>query len=114
MTTTPNADDVPFKQRTFKIFDSRQTIGVETGYGGVFRGLYLSPAVKKMKERQLAQEILAVAGVASARGRLCMREEMIASAAATDQHVNSSTFELLPGVPTAEEYETLRRETLKY
>lgn len=114
MTTKPTTDEVPFKERTFKIFDSRQVIGVEAGYGGVFRGLYLGPEVKKMKERQLAQEILNVAKVASARGRLCMREEMVAAAAAADQHVNSSTFELLPGVPTAEEYEALRRDLLKY
>jgi hypothetical protein len=112
--TKPNTDEVPFKERTFKIFDNRQTIGVEAGYGGVFRGLYLGPEVKNMKERQLAQEILTVAKVASARGRLCIREEMAAAAAASDQHVNGSAFEPLPGVPTAEEYETLRRKLLKY
>ena len=56
-----------------------------------------------MTERQLSQEILAVAAVASARGRLSMREQMVAAAAVNDQYIGHSTYELLPDVPPAEE-----------
>jgi hypothetical protein len=114
MTTAPTSDDMPFRQRTFEIFDSRQTIGVKAGYGGAICGLYLGPEVRQMKERQLAQEILKVAAVASARGRLCVREEMIAAVEGAGHNVNSFTASLLPDIPTAEEYEILRRETLQY
>lgn len=112
--TSPKQDDVPFEDRVYKVFNQRQSIGVSAGHGGAFRGLYLADSTKKMTERALAQEILSVAKVASLRGKLSMREQMIAAAAETDEHVSRATFELVPDVPTPEEYETLRRETLRY
>jgi len=74
----------------------------------------LHESVRKINERNLTREILAVASVASMRGRLAVRERMEAAAAANGTTVPPSTYEVLPDAPTAEQYEQYKHEILKY
>jgi hypothetical protein len=92
----------------FQIFNSRKTIGVSAVAGGAVNGFYLDESVRKMTERDLVREILAVASVASMRGRLHIREQLDATGAVPPQ-----TFEALVDIPTAHEYEQHRRAKLK-
>lgn len=103
-----------FEDRTYEVFNQRRTVGVLAAHGGAVRGIFLHEDVRKLPERILAQEILQVAAVASARGRLSLREQLAASAESTDQHVGPAVYELMPEVPTEEEYEAFKRQTLKY
>lgn len=98
--------------RGFQVFNRRQTIGVSTMPGGAVNGLFLDESVRKMTERDLAREILTVASVASMRGRLALREQIDAAAAAEGRTVPPHTYEALPDVPTAEQYEQCKREKL--
>ncbi|GAT04564.1 hypothetical protein [Mycolicibacterium fortuitum] len=98
----------------YEIFNRNRTIGVSTVPGGAVNGLFLHENVRQMNERALTREILAVAGVASMRGRLGVRERMEAAAAANGTTVPASAYEVLPDAPTAEQYERHKRETLRY
>jgi hypothetical protein len=98
--------------RGFQVFNRRQTIGVSTMPGGAVNGLFLDESVRKMTERDLAREILTVASVASMRGRLALREQIEAAAAAEGRTVPAHTYEALPDVPTPEQYEQCKREKL--
>jgi hypothetical protein len=98
----------------YEVFNRTRTIGVSTASGGAVNGLFLHENVRQLNERVLTREILAVAGVASMRGRLAVREHMEAAAAASGTTVPTSAYELLPDAPTAEQYEKYKRETLRY
>ncbi|GAB7144973.1 hypothetical protein [Mycobacterium riyadhense] len=111
MTEPPNEEGA-FEHRTYEVFNQRRTIGVLAAHGGAVRGIFLDEEVRKMTERALAQEVLAVASVASARGRLSLREQL--DAAIDDRRFRPTIYELMPEVPTAEEYEAFRHKTLKY
>jgi len=111
--TSPK-DQTPQQPDRYEVFNRNRTIGVSTVPGGAVNGLFLHESVRQMNERNLAREILAVAGVASMRGRLGVRERMEAAAAANGTTVPASAFEVLPDAPTAEEYERYKRETLRY
>lgn len=110
--TDPNSDKAPLEDQTYEVFNQRRTVGVLAAHGGAVRGIFLHEDVRKMTERALTQEILKVASVASARGRLSLREQLVA--AAGHQPVQPLIFELLPDVPTEQEYEAFKRHTLKY
>lgn len=97
----------------FQIFNRRNTIGVSALPGGAVNGLYLDESVRKMTERDLARDILTVASVASMRGRLNLREQIEAAAEAAGHAVPPHTFETLPDVPTAEQFEQFKQEKLK-
>lgn len=107
MTTPPTPDD------HFEIFNRDRTVGVSAVHGGAINGVYLHEKVRKMNERTLAQEILAVASVAAMRGRLSVRERMEAEAAANGTTVPAQAYEVIPDAPTAAEYEDFKRTTLK-
>lgn len=107
MTTTPPTAD------RFEIFNRDRTVGVSAAHGGAINGIYLHEKVRKMNERTLTQEILAVASVAAMRGRLSVRERMEADAAANGTTVPAQAYEVLPDAPTAAEYEDFKRRTLK-
>lgn len=111
--TSPK-DQTPQQQDRYEIFNRNRTIGVSTVPGGAVNGVFLHESVRQMNERNLTREILAVASVASMRGRLGVRERMEAAAAANGTTVPASAFEVLPDAPTAEEYEQYKRETLRY
>lgn len=110
--TNPSNAETPFEERAYEVFNQRRTVGVLATHGGAVRGIFLHEDVRKMTERTLTQEILKVASVASARGRLSLREQLMA--AAGEQPLQPSVFELLPEAPTEEEYEAFKRQTLKY
>ncbi|MEU0498041.1 hypothetical protein [Mycobacterium sp. NPDC006124] len=110
--STPH-DQTPQPDR-YEIFNRNRTIGVSTIPGGAVNGIFLHENVRKMNERNLTREILAVASVASMRGRLGVRERMEAAAAANGTTVPASAFEVLPDAPTPEAYEQYKRETLRY
>ncbi|MGV0743872.1 hypothetical protein [Mycolicibacterium sp. XJ870] len=110
--TTAKASEIPFEQCSYQVFDRHRNIGVAAGFGGATTGLYLSETVRYLNERTLARQILAVAAVASMRGRLAIREKMDEAAQAADSTITASTYELLESVPTAEEFEQFKRETL--
>jgi len=114
--TTAKADatTVPLDQRTFQIFNKTKTVGVRSTHGGTINGFYFADSVRNMSERALIAEVMAVAKIAYLRGRLSLREVMDASAAAADTFVSAGTYEMLPDLPTAAEYEQIKRETLKY
>jgi hypothetical protein len=99
--------------RGFQVFNRRNTIGVSALPGGAVNGIYLDESVRKMTERDLARDILAVASVASMRGRLSLREQIEAAAHAEGRTVPPHTYEALPEVPTAEQYELYKHEKLK-
>lgn len=111
--TSPH-DSTPQPQDRYEVFNRHRTIGVSTAPGGAVNGIYLHESVRKGNERTLTREILAVASVASMRGRLGVRERMEANAAANGTTVPPSAYEVLPDAPTAEQYEQYKRETLKY
>ncbi len=96
----------------FQVFNRRNTIGVSVLPGGAVNGLYLDESVRKMTERDLARDILAVASVASMRGRLSLREQIESAAQAEGRSVPPQTYEALPDVPTATEYEQYKQEKL--
>jgi hypothetical protein len=98
---------------TFQVFNRRNTIGVSARPGGAVNGLYLDESVRKMTERDLARDILAVASVASMRGRLNIREQIEAAAEAEGRAIPHQTYETLPDIPTAEQYEQYKQENLK-
>lgn len=98
----------------FEVFNLRKTIGVSALHGGAVNGVYLHEDVRKLTERALCQEILAVAEVAAMRGRLSLRERIERAAADAGTPVPAGTFEVLDDVPTAEEYQRFARETLKF
>lgn len=100
-------------EKGFEVFNRRNTIGVSVLPGGAVNGLYLDESVRKMTERDLARDILAVASVASMRGRLNLREQIEAAARAEGRAVPPQTYEALPEVPTAEQYEQYKQDTLK-
>ncbi|MHC9295433.1 hypothetical protein ACRCUN_23475 [Mycobacterium sp. LTG2003] len=106
-------NELPFEQRSYQVFNPRRTIGVKAAFGGATTGVFLSEAVSYFNERILAQQILEVAAVASMRGRLALREKMDEAAEAADNTVGAGTYELLDSVPTTEEYERFKRETLR-
>jgi hypothetical protein len=108
--TTPE----PAKTPRFEVFNRDRTIGVSAAHGGATNGIFLHDNVRRMSERTLTQEILAVARVASMRGRLSLRERMEETAAANGTKVPPETYEVLRDTPTAEEYEQARRQILKY
>lgn len=108
--STPN----PADQDRFEVFNRDRTIGVSALSGGAVSGFYLHSNVRKMNERDLARQILKVADVAAMRGRLHVRELMEAAAAARGATVPPNTYEVLPDVPTAEQYEAFKRENLQY
>ncbi|MDA0251725.1 MAG: hypothetical protein O2892_11535 [Actinomycetota bacterium] len=112
MNDTPSAGR-PAPERGFQIFNRRNTIGVLVLPGGAVSGLYLDESVRKMTERDLARDILAVASVASMRGRLNIREQIEAAAQADERSVPPQTYEALPDVPTAGQYEQYKTEKLK-
>ncbi|CAN5623994.1 hypothetical protein BH09ACT8_BH09ACT8_50990 [soil metagenome] len=109
-----SAPDSPQLQDRYEVFNRNRTIGVSTAPAGAVTGIYLHESVRKVNERTLTREILAVASVASMRGRLGVRERMEANAAANGTTVAPSVYEVLPDAPTAEQYEQYKRETLKY
>lgn len=111
---TSPTDQTPQQQDRYEIFNRNRTIGVSAVPGGAVNGVFLHESVRQMNERNLTREILAVASVASMRGRLGVRERMEAAAAANGTTVPASAFEVLPDAPTAEEYELYKRETLRY
>ncbi|AQA07054.1 hypothetical protein BVC93_31690 (plasmid) [Mycobacterium sp. MS1601] len=113
MTSAPDSPRLQLPDR-YEVFNRNRTIGVSTAPGGAVTGLFLHENVRKGNERNLVREILAVAGVASMRGRLGVRERMEANAAANGTTVPPSAYEVLPDAPTAEQYEQYKRETLKY
>lgn len=98
----------------YEVFNRDRTIGVSTAAGGAVHGLFLHESVRQLNERALTREILAVAGVASMRGRLAVRECMEAAAAANGTTVPAAAYDVLPDAPTAEQYEQYKRETLRY
>lgn len=112
MTSAP--DSRPQPQDRYEVFNRNRTIGVSTAPAGAVTGIFLHESVRKGNERTLTREILAVASVASMRGRLGVRERMEANAAANGTTVPASAYEVLPDAPTAEQYEQFKRETLKY
>lgn len=99
--------------RGFQVFNRRNTIGVSALPGGAVNGLYLDESVRKMTERDLARDILTVASVASMRGRLNLREQIEAAAEAEGRTVPPHTYEALPDVPTADQYDQYKQEKLK-
>lgn len=99
----------------YSIFNRDRTIGVSASVGGKVVGFRLHESVRKTNERTLTRQILEVASVASMRGRLALREQMEASASESGYTVPPATYETLsPPVPTAEEYEEFKRQTLRY
>lgn len=98
----------------YEVFNRDRSIGVSTAAGGTVNGLFLHENVRQLNERVLTREILAVASVASMRGRLAVRERMEAAAAANGTTVPASAYDVLPDAPTAEQYEQYKRETLRY
>ena len=106
-------ETAPAKPDPFQVFNRRQTIGVSARHGGAVNGVYLDESVRKMGERELAREILSVASVASMRGRLSVREQLEAAAKADGRAVTPATYEAMPDVPTAQEYERYKTSTLK-
>jgi hypothetical protein len=112
MTTTPPTPQ-PQPDR-YEVFNRARTIGISTIPGGAVNGIFLHESVRKMNERTLTREILAVASVASMRGRLGIRERMEAAAAAKGETVPPQTYEVMPDAPTADQYQEYKRQTLKY
>ena len=114
--TTPDTpkDDTPFEDRTYEVFNPQRTVGVRAAHGGAFTGLYLSEDVRKTTERALTRDILAVASVAAARGRLSYREQLETIAAQSGNPVTANVYDVLPNVPTEQEYEDLKKKTLKH
>ncbi|KAA1250706.1 hypothetical protein F0Q45_08410 [Mycobacterium simiae] len=112
--TSPTEHQNPPQPDRYEIFNRNRTIGVSTVPGGAVNGIFLHESVRQTNERALAREILAVASVASMRGRLGVRERMEATAAANGTAVPASAYEVLPDAPTPEQYEHYKRETLRY
>ncbi|RFZ07586.1 hypothetical protein DSM43518_03328 [Mycobacterium marinum] len=111
---TSHADSAPQHPDRYEVFNRNRTVGVSTVAGGAVNGLFLHESVRKLNERTLTREILAVASVASMRGRLAVRERMEATAAANGATVPAAVYEVLPDAPTAEQYEQYKHETLRY
>ena len=109
-----SADSNPQQPDRYEVFNRTRTIGVSATAGGAVNGFFLHESVRQLKERALTREILAVASVASMRGRLAVRERMEAAAAANGTTVPTSAYDVLPDAPTAEQYEQYKRETLRY
>ncbi len=82
--------------------------------GGAVNGLHLDEKVRQLNEKDLTREILKVASVASMRGRLALREQIEAAAAAEDRIVPPQTYDALPHVPTTDEYERYKNDTLHH
>lgn len=97
----------------YEVFNRSRTIGVAASPGGAVAGLYLHENTRKLGERALAREILTVASVAAMRGRLALREQIEAAAAERGQTVPAHTYEILPDVPTIEEYEQYKHRALR-
>ena len=108
---TDKPDTTPDKG--FQVFNRRNTIGVSVLAGGAVNGVYLDESVRKLTERDLARDILAVASVASMRGRLNLREQIEAAAQAEGRVVPPQTYEALPDVPTVDQYEQYKQEKLQ-
>jgi hypothetical protein len=106
------SDNADPAAKGFQVFNRRKTIGVSALPGGAVNGVFLDESVRKMNERDLAREILTVASVASMRGRLDLREQIDTAAEAEGRTVPPHTYEALPDVPTAEQYEQYKREKL--
>ncbi|MFZ2240168.1 MAG: hypothetical protein WAV90_11555 [Gordonia amarae] len=98
----------------FEIFNKTKTIGVATVPGGAVNGVFLDAKVRNLSERELAREILAVAAVASMRGRLALRDILEQAAATAEESLPPELFEVLPTVPNADQFEEFRRDTLNY
>ena len=107
------SEPVATTPESFQVFNRRQTIGVSAVHGGAINGVYLDEAVRKMGERELAREIVSVASVAAMRGRLSVREQVEAAAKAEGRTVTPATYEAMPDVPTAEDYDRYKTTTLK-
>jgi hypothetical protein len=100
---------------TYEIFNRHKTIGISVVREGTIKGIFLDESVRKMNERDLARDILAVASVAAMRGRLAIREYLEAEAAAAGRTVPPQTYEAeaMRNVPTHEQYEHFKQAKLK-
>ena len=103
---------IPFEDRVYDLFNRERTIGVRATHGGAIIAVHLKDDVRKMSERDLAREILKVAELASARGRLSLREKIEEVAAEEHRAITDAAFEVLPECPTRQEYDALQRAAM--